>query len=135
MENMNPVQQWFALLRNLSKFAEKPSGLDKKFDPLFEVAQTRGLHEEEQLKYFRAMISEQEKRGIANAYYNHGFRDGKKEGEDIGIEKGIEKGAAQEREKNAREKAALARSMRDDGVDVSIIAKHFGFSKEEIKAL
>ena len=75
-ETKTPVEEWFDILRNMRNFAKKPSTVSKRFDPIFEACQLDGLKNREPEQYFQAMISEEEKRGIAAAYYEDGFEDG-----------------------------------------------------------
>ena len=72
LTTLSPQEQWFAVLRNLPNFAEKPAWLDARFDPLLDLARTRGLNDEEQVKYLRSMVSEKEKDSIARAYLRRG---------------------------------------------------------------
>ena len=53
------------------------------------------LPDEDKLKYFRGMITEEEKLDMGQAYYEDGLRDGVEKGIQQGIEKGIEKGIQQ----------------------------------------
>lgn len=58
LTTLSPQEQWFAVLRNLPNFVEKPAWLDARFDPLLDLARTRGLNDEEQVKYLQSMVSE-----------------------------------------------------------------------------
>ena len=78
-ENLTPQEQWFVILRNCSKFAEKPRGMDPKFDKVFEIASTRGLKDKEELQYLKAMITQEEKDSIAHANYELGVAFGRDE--------------------------------------------------------
>ena len=80
-----------------------------------------GFPEEEELtKYFRNMITEEERLDIGTAYYEDGFIDG------------MEKGRA-EGEANTRRE--LAKSILADGLDAPFICKHTHLPLEEVLAL
>jgi hypothetical protein len=79
MKQMNPVEEWFYILKRMTTFAEVPEGMDGRFAPLLETARTRQLPETEKLHYLRAMISEEEKEDIAKFYRAEGLEQGKME--------------------------------------------------------
>ena len=60
-----------------------------------------------------------------------GFAEGKAEGRAVGFAEG----ASAERMKADQEKRQMAKSLKEQNVDVSIIAKSTGFSEEEILSL
>ena len=91
---------------------------------VLEASRSNSLQDQEQLQYFRAMISETEKEDIATANYQDGFEDG--------IEKGIEKGVGQGEEK---ERLKNAINLKHLGVDTSIISQALGLTAEQIEAL
>ena len=59
------------------------------------------------------------------------FAEGKAEGRAVGFAEG----ASAERTKADQEKRQMAKSLKEQNVDVSIIAKSTGFSEEEIRSL
>ena len=60
--------------------------------------------------------------------YSYGYKEGRSEGEAAGIEKGRSEGAAQE-------KREIAKTMLQESIPKSVIAKITGLSLEEIEAL
>ena len=114
MQTLTPQEQWFAVLRNIRNFAEKPEWLDARFDPLMDLARTGRLTQEEITKYLQSMVSEREKRDIGNAYYRRGMAEG--------MERGMEKKALE-----------MARAMLADGKDFKEITKYTGLTEEDIK--
>ena len=121
IEGLDPVQSWFYILVNMRIFAGKPEDMGKRYAAVAEEARMPGFPEEEELtKYFRNMITEEERLDIGTAYYEDGFNDG------------MEKGKA-EGEANAMQK--MAQRMLKAGEQPSRVAEFTGLSLEEILAL
>ena len=81
IKGLDPVQSWFYILANMRIFAGKPEDMGKRYAPIAEEARMPGLPDEEELtKYFRNMITEEEKLDIGTAYYEDGFIDGMEKG-------------------------------------------------------
>ena len=98
-------------------FAGKPEEMGKRYAAIAQEARMPGPPEEEELtKYFRNMITEEEKLDIGTAYYEDGFIDG------------VEKGKAE----SSRD---IAVRMILDGMEASFVAKYTGLSEEEVLAL
>ena len=116
MKQMNPVEEWFYILKRMTTFAEVPEGMDGRFAPLLETARTRQLPEKEKLHYLRAMISEEEKEDIAKFY--------RAEGREQGLAEGLEKG-----------KKEVARQMKKMGLSVAQIVQASGLPEEVIEGL
>ena len=108
----------------MRNFALNPKGVPERMKKVLEASRSNSLQDQEQLQYFRAMISETEKEDIATANYQDGFEDG--------IEKGIEKGVGQGEEK---ERLKNAINLKHLGVDTSIISQALGLTAEQIEAL
>ncbi|MBR1872719.1 MAG: hypothetical protein IJ795_05880, partial [Bacteroidales bacterium] len=119
-KDMNPVESWFYILKNCSTFADKPEGLDPRYDKVFEAAKTNLVPDNERIKYLRAMLSDYDKRTIGEAY----FEEGVKVGMEQGIENGIKKGLT-----------GVAKKMLEKGEDIALITEYTGLSEEEIAAL
>ena len=80
--------------------------------------------EEELIKYFRNMITEEERLDMGAAYYEDGFNDG------------LEKGKAEGKEEGKEEaKTEMAKSMLKEGMDPSFISKVTGLFPAEILKL
>ena len=121
IEGLDPVQSWFYILVNMRIFAGKPEDMGKRYAAVAEEARMPGLPEEEELtKYFRNMITEEERLDIGTAYYEDGFNDG------------MEKGKA-EGEANAMRKMAF--KMLAAGEVPSRVSEFTGLNQEEVLAL
>ena len=121
IDGLDPVQSWFYILANMRIFAGKPEEMGKRYAAIAQEARMPGPPEEEELtKYFRNMITEEEKLDIGTAYYEDGFIDG------------VEKGKA-EGEANAMRRMAV--NMLAAGEDVSRVSEFTGLSTDEVLAL
>ena len=109
-------EAWFHILKNSATFTEIPEDLDPRLKPVMEAARSKKLSGEDRIQYFRAMVSEEDKRDIAQAYLERG------------IEQGLEQGKVEER-------LDIARRMLSLGCEPEIIAQATTFSVEEIKSL
>ena len=116
LSRMNPVEAWFHILKNSATFTDIPEDLDPRLKPVMEAAQSQKLSGVDRIQYFRAMVSEEDKRDIAQAYLERG------------IEQGIEQGKVEER-------LDIARRMLSLGCEPEVIAQATIFSVEEIKSL
>lgn len=76
LEDMNPIENWFYILRNCRNFAKKPEGMDPRFDHIIEAAKTNRVPDKERTQYLRAMLSDYDKQDIGDAYYEHGLEEG-----------------------------------------------------------
>lgn len=123
IEDMNPIENWFYILRNCRNFASKPEGMDPRYDHIIEAAKTNRIPDKERTQYLRAMISDYDKQDIAEANIEYG------------MELGREQAREEERAKAQAEKLESAKAMLDDGIDVAKIAKYTGLSVEEVEAL
>ena len=74
---MNPVEAWFHILKNSATFTDIPEDLDPRLKPVMEAAQSQKLSRVDRIQYFRAMVSEEDKRDIAQAYLERGIEQGK----------------------------------------------------------
>ena len=125
IEGLDPVQSWFYILANMRIFAGKPEEMGKRYAAIAQEARMPGPPEEEELtKYFRNMITEEEKLDMGTAYYEDGFIDG--------VEKGKAEGLA-EGEVNAMRRMAV--NMLAAGEDVSRVSEFTGLSTDEVLAL
>ena len=127
-EKLSPIEEWFEILLNMSKFAEKPANVNKRFDPVFDACKQARLQKQELEQYFRAMISEQEKQGIAAFYRDEGYQDGIEKGREEGREEGIGEGMKMG-------KLAVAKAMLANGIARDVIVSCTGLTEEQLKAL
>ena len=105
---MNPVEAWFHILKNSATFTDIPEDLDPRLKPVMEAAQSQKLSGVDRIQYFRAMVSEEDKRDIAQAYLERG------------IEQGLEQGLAQGKSDALLE---TARRMLSKGLNPEVIAE------------
>ena len=137
---MNPVEAWFHILKNSATFTDIPEDLDPRLKPVMEAARSKRLSGEDRIQYFRAMVSEADRRDIAQAYMERGIELGIEQGIELGIEQGIEQGIARGLEQGlergkVEERLDIARRMLAMGCKPEIIAQATTFSVEEIKSL
>ena len=111
-DRLSPKEEWFYLLKNMHNFALNPKGIPERMQRVLDASRTTSLPDEEQLQYFKAMISETEKEDIAVANYQDGYQDGM--------------------EKHAVE---TAQRMLKDKLPPETIVKYTGLTEEQVKAL
>lgn len=121
---LNPIEEWFELLQNMSRFVGRPESVSRRFDSILEDCRQVRLDALEQEQYFNAMISEHEEQSIAAAYKEMGFHEG--------LEKGLEKGRA---EGIAAGKVEMARALKEMGFPVADICAASGLNEEVVAAL
>ena len=113
---MNLVEAWFHILKNSATFTDIPEDLDPRLKPVMEAAQSQKLSGVDRIQYFRAMVSEEDKRDIAQAY----------------LERGIEQGLEQGKSDALYE---TARRMISKGIDPEVIAELTTLPLSEIRSL
>ena len=112
-------------LYNLPSMVKRPKELTGEiFDLLFSSADLSNFAPEEKIKYQSDMTTERDIRNQIAYAKDKGIEQGRQEG----IEQGIEQGVAQG-------KAAIAKAMLSDGMDIALVVKYSGLSPEEIKSL
>ena len=94
-KDLSPIEEWFDILRNMRTFAQKPKDINQRFNSIFDACRQNVLDPTERIQYFKAMISEEEKQGIAEAYREEGWY----EGHEAGKAEGKAEGEAEERER------------------------------------
>ena len=124
IDGLDPVQSWFYILANMRIFAGKPEDMGKRYAVIAEEARMPGFPEEALTKYFRNMITEEERLDIGTAYYEDGFIDGMEKGKAEGMVEG-----------EARARRELAKSMLAEGLDPAFVSKHTQLSQEEVLVL
>ena len=92
--------------------------------PVLEASRTNSLTDKNLQQYFRAMVSDYERKDIAAAYYRRGVEEG--------VEKGKAEGRAEGRAEGLEE---TARRMLADKVSPETIVKYTGLTEEQVKAL
>ena len=86
--------------------------MDPRYDHIIEAAKTNLVPDKERTQYLRAMLSDYDKKDIADAYFEDGY------------EKGVE-----------ANRLETAKRMLDDKIGVDLVVKYTGLSLEQIQAL
>jgi predicted transposase/invertase (TIGR01784 family) len=121
---MNPVENWFYILRNCRNFAHKPEGMDPRYDHIIEAAKTNLVPDKERTQYLRAMLSDYDKKDIADAYFEDGYEKGMQKGMEQGVQKGIQ-----------ANRLETASKMLEDRIGVDLVMKYTGLSLEQVETL
>lgn len=124
LKDMDSVETWFYILRNICNFAGKPEEIGPKFAPVVRAAQTNQLPEEDQLNYMRAMVSEEERLDIGEAYFKDGYKAGVAENKEKWVAEGKAEGIAE-----------VAKAMLAKGMALEAISEFTGLSSEAIQTI
>lgn len=124
MKGMTLQEGWCYILKNMRTFVSNPRGIPEHFMPVLEASRTNSLTDKNLQQYFRAMVSDYERKDIAAAYYRRGVEEG--------VEKGKAEGRAEGRAEGLEE---TARRMLADKVSPETIVKYTGLTEEQVKAL
>ncbi|NEP55913.1 MAG: Rpn family recombination-promoting nuclease/putative transposase [Symploca sp. SIO2G7] len=146
-------EKWLFLLKHLSELEAPPEAMEELvFEQLFEIAEIANFSAVEQeayknsLKYYRDLqnvvttsreegVEEGIARGIEQGR-QEGRQEGIQEGIQQGIQQGIEQGREQGIEQGSQQRAiAIARSCKQQGLDIETIMAITQLSREEIEAL
>ena len=106
--------------------------MDPRYDHIIEAAKTNLVPDKERTQYLRAMLSDYDKKDIADAYFEDGYEKGVQKGMEQGLQKGMQKGLEKGREEGLLDAAS---NMLAEGFDVDLVAKCTGLPKEQIQAL
>ena len=113
--------KWLYAQKNLYKLTQRPKELcDKVFDRLFEEAEIAKFTPQEIREYEASKMAY---RDIKNSI-DTAKQEGLAEGMELGMEKGMNQKALD-----------IARNMLADGIDINLIMKYSGLSKEQIEKL
>ena len=128
LDELNTIyDKWLFALKNLYKLEERPKALrDKVFDRLFEEAEIAKLSPQELREYEASQFAY---RDIKNSI-DTAKREGKAEGIAEGRAKGIVEGRA---EGINMANLATAQRMLSDGVDIELVMRYTGLTKEQIE--
>ena len=146
-------EKWLFVLRNLSRLMERPPALQERiFTRLFEAAEIAKFTKEEydsyedSLKVYRdwkntiaTAVLKAQKEGMERGM-RKGMKKGIKEGMEKGMKEGIEKGMQKGMEKGLQEgrdaeKREIARNMKANGMDKSLIVQLTGLSETDVDGL
>lgn len=128
-------------LRNIKNLRRMPAFYaGTAFERLFSVAELAKLTKEEQKMIDEAQKAKWDAEAIRDYAIKsgrkegleQGFKEGVKKGVKEGIKKGVKKGILEGEKRKARE---MAKSLREQGVSVEIIAKAAKLSADEIQQL
>ena len=86
--------------------------MDPRYDHIIEAAKTNLVPDKERTQYLRAMLSDYDKKGIADAYFEDGY------------EKGVE-----------ANRLETAKRMLEKSLDMQLISECTGLSLEQVEAL
>ena len=86
--------------------------MDPRYDHIIEAAKTNLVPDKERTQYLRAMLSDYDKKDIADAYFEDGY------------EKGME-----------ANRLETASKMLEDRIGVDLVMKYTGLSLEQVETL
>ena len=119
------LEKWSYAVKNMKGFSERPQGLDGTyFDRLFECSDRNNI-KKDKLSIYDKMIRDEIQ---IEAEKRYAVRVAAEEGEAKGIAKGRAEGKNEAKTESARNFKAL-------GVDIDIICKATGLTKEQVEAL
>ncbi|NES22363.1 MAG: Rpn family recombination-promoting nuclease/putative transposase [Symploca sp. SIO3E6] len=133
--------KWLFLLRHLSELEAPPLALQEVvFEQLFEISEIANFSSVEQeayensLKYYRDLqnvVATSREEGV-----EQGRQEGIEQGRQEGIEQGRQEGIEQGRQEGIQENTiAIARSCKQQGLDIETIMAITQLSREDIEAL
>ena len=76
MSEMNSLEIWLYLLKNMHTFAGVPEDLPSRFLPVLDAAETKGLDPQEMNEYITSMLSQSRIEAIKRAAFNNGEKKG-----------------------------------------------------------
>ena len=113
--------KWMFVLHNLGRLLDRPKALqDRVFKKLFEQAEIASYNEAERRQYYESQKEYWDYYSTMSTSFNKGRAEGLAEGRAEG---------------RAEERMANARSLKEHGVPVDVIAKSLALNPDEIEAL
>jgi predicted transposase/invertase (TIGR01784 family) len=113
----NHFDKWMYFLKYLETFEDIPEILKEEvFIKGFEIAEIANFNEEQMAEYEESLKVYRDLKGVVDTSFE--------EGEKVGIDKGREK-----------ERMDIAKKLKTEGINIEIIVKSTGLSKEEIEKL
>ncbi|WP_285011127.1 Rpn family recombination-promoting nuclease/putative transposase [Pedobacter faecalis] len=140
-ELTSKMDKWLFALKHMTEFPTRPESMpEPEFEQLFELARYANLNKEEKYMYDQSLKNKWDTYGALEyskkVGLEQGIAEGIEQGMKKGMERGIERGLAQGRIQGEIEKAkAIARILKEDGLDITYIAKSTGLRFEEIESL
>ena len=95
MSEMNYLEIWLYLLKNMHTFADVPEDLPSRFRPVLDAAETKGLDPQEMNEYITSMLSQSRIDASIRAAFNRGEQKGIAQGRAQGREEGLNKAKEQ----------------------------------------
>ena len=80
MSEMNSLEIWLYLLKNMHTFAGVPEDLPPRFRPVLDAAETKGLDPQQMNEYITSMLSQSRINASLRAAFNHGEKQGMAQG-------------------------------------------------------
>jgi len=80
ISEMNSLEIWLYLLKNMHTFAGVPEDLPPRFRPVLDAAETKGLDPQQKNEYITSMLSQSRIEAIKRAAFNHGEKQGMAQG-------------------------------------------------------
>ena len=129
IDKENALDVFFFCLKNIKDFKTIPASLDTKLAKrIFEAAATAAMTTEQKIQYIRNMTTQRDIRNQMQYEREQGIELGIKQGQEKGIELGIKQGSL-------NEKLRIAKSCKNCGIALELIAQCTGLSTEEVLAL
>jgi predicted transposase/invertase (TIGR01784 family) len=133
---LSTTEQWIYIMRNINEIDSNIAQLRKEYEKLIDVSRMATLTEEERFNYF---VAEHRLSCLIDSYEtakqdgrNDGLKEGREEGREEGLKQGLEQGLEQgERNKQIE----IAKSLKQQNIDISIISNCTKLSPEEISRL
>ena len=91
MSEMNYLEIWLYLLKNMHTFADVPEDLPARFLPVLDAAETKGLDPQEMNEYITSMLSQSRIDASIRAAFNRGEEKGRIQGREEGLNNAKEK--------------------------------------------
>ena len=128
----NTFERIIYVLKNMDILERMPwLAKDAVFQRLASIAEVAALSKEDREKYDESLRKYRDTISVMEGQFQEGREKGLVEGEAIGIAKGQAKAEAKARQ----EKLESARSLKENGVPIELIASSLGLSPEEINSL
>ena len=137
----NILEGYLYFLRNMHNLKEQPKEFQQRiWDKLFNAARVAKMNQQDRQAYIKKMNTERDKINqwefAMEQAQNKGMAKGMAEGRAKGLAEGRAKGLAEGTAKGrAEEKTAIAKSLKQSGMDFQEISKHTGLTVSEIEAL
>lgn len=136
MDDISPdnMQEVFIhCLKNMHRHKKQPETLQQPIcNRLFEAARFAAMNKQERQAYISKMNTERDLRNQLDYALSEGLAQGMAQGMEKGMEKGMKKGIEQG---EANAKAAIAKAMKNKGIDTATISECTGIPIEEIGKL